>query len=104
MYMLNIFLIGYIHTNTNIGLLTKLFLWFRLVINPFGIRFRPLVSQIPNFVKALGAHFFELEQGTRILRAGRCSKVDCILFYTFRFLNIIFSFRKCRRAGPTTSC
>ncbi|MFS7995063.1 hypothetical protein Hanom_Chr12g01113621 [Helianthus anomalus] len=47
-----VFFIGYIHTNTNIGPLTKLFLWFRLVINPFGIRFRPLVSQIPNFVKA----------------------------------------------------
>ncbi|MFS8025056.1 hypothetical protein Hanom_Chr16g01470491 [Helianthus anomalus] len=40
------FLIGYTHTNTSIGL------WFRLVINPFGIRFRPLVSPIPNFVKA----------------------------------------------------
>ncbi|MFS7912612.1 hypothetical protein Hanom_Chr02g00131991 [Helianthus anomalus] len=64
------FLIRYIYTNTNIGLLTKLFLRFRLVINLFGIRFRPLVSQIPNFVKALGAHFFELEYGTRILRAG----------------------------------
>ncbi|MFS7983755.1 hypothetical protein Hanom_Chr11g00978231 [Helianthus anomalus] len=47
-----IFLIGYIHTNTKIGPLTKLFLWFRLVINLFGIRFRPLVSQIHNFVKA----------------------------------------------------
>ncbi|MFS7897045.1 hypothetical protein Hanom_Chr00s006641g01735141 [Helianthus anomalus] len=45
------FLIGYTHTNTNIGPLTKLFLWFRLVINPFGIRFRPLVCSIPNFVK-----------------------------------------------------
>ncbi|MFS8007036.1 hypothetical protein Hanom_Chr14g01256241 [Helianthus anomalus] len=45
------FLIGYTRTNTIIGLLTKLFLRFRLVINPFGIRFRPLVSQIPNFVK-----------------------------------------------------
>ncbi|MFS7934661.1 hypothetical protein Hanom_Chr05g00394251 [Helianthus anomalus] len=45
------FLIGYTHTNTNIGPLTKLFLWFRLVINPFDIRFRHLVSQIPNFVK-----------------------------------------------------
>ncbi|MFS7990131.1 hypothetical protein Hanom_Chr11g01055161 [Helianthus anomalus] len=48
----NYFLIGYIHTNTNIGPLTKPVLWFRLVINPFDIRFRPLVSQIPNFVKA----------------------------------------------------
>ncbi|MFS7998281.1 hypothetical protein Hanom_Chr12g01151821 [Helianthus anomalus] len=46
------FFIRYIHTNTNIGPLTKIFLWFRLVINPFGISFRPLVSQIPNFVKA----------------------------------------------------
>ncbi|MFS7962574.1 hypothetical protein Hanom_Chr08g00728251 [Helianthus anomalus] len=46
------FLIWYTHTNTNKDPLTKLFLWFRLVINPFGIRFRPLVSQIPNFVKA----------------------------------------------------
>ncbi|MFS7926913.1 hypothetical protein Hanom_Chr04g00302731 [Helianthus anomalus] len=47
------FLIGYIHTNTNIDPLTKLFLWFKLVINnPFDIMFRPLVSPIPNFVKA----------------------------------------------------
>ncbi|KAJ0860969.1 hypothetical protein HanRHA438_Chr13g0629351 [Helianthus annuus] len=27
----------YIHTNTNIGPLTKLFLWFRLVINPLAL-------------------------------------------------------------------
>ncbi|MFS7957602.1 hypothetical protein Hanom_Chr07g00668261 [Helianthus anomalus] len=45
------FLIWYTNTNTNIGPLTKLFLWFILVINPFGIRFRLLVSPIPNFVK-----------------------------------------------------
>ncbi|MFS8027034.1 hypothetical protein Hanom_Chr16g01493891 [Helianthus anomalus] len=46
------FLIGYTHTNTNVGPLTKLFLCFRLVINPFSIRFKLLVSPIPNFVKA----------------------------------------------------
>ncbi|MFS8024576.1 hypothetical protein Hanom_Chr16g01464831 [Helianthus anomalus] len=57
MYMYNNFLIGYIYTNTNIGPITKLFLWFRLVINPFGIRFRPLVCQIPNFVKPKGTFF-----------------------------------------------
>ncbi|MFS7917671.1 hypothetical protein Hanom_Chr03g00191891 [Helianthus anomalus] len=51
MYIYNIFLIGYTHTNTNICPLKKLFLWFRLVINPFDIRFRTLVSPIPNFVK-----------------------------------------------------
>ncbi|KAF5756851.1 hypothetical protein HanXRQr2_Chr17g0819701 [Helianthus annuus] len=45
------FLIGYTHTNTNIGPLKKLFLRFRLVINAFGIRFKSLVSPIPNFVK-----------------------------------------------------
>ncbi|MFS8007997.1 hypothetical protein Hanom_Chr14g01267531 [Helianthus anomalus] len=45
------YLIGYTHINTNTDSLTKLFLWFRLVINPFGIRFRPLVNPIPNFVK-----------------------------------------------------
>ncbi|MFS7909982.1 hypothetical protein Hanom_Chr02g00100941 [Helianthus anomalus] len=54
---INIFLIGYIHINTNIGPLKKLFLRFRLVINPFGIRFRPLVSQIPNFVRPKGTFF-----------------------------------------------
>ncbi|MFS7995776.1 hypothetical protein Hanom_Chr12g01121961 [Helianthus anomalus] len=47
-----IFFNRFTHTNTNIDPLTKLFLWFKLVINPFGIRFRPLVSPIPNFVKA----------------------------------------------------
>ncbi|MFS7905473.1 hypothetical protein Hanom_Chr01g00048121 [Helianthus anomalus] len=31
------FLIGYTHTNTNIGPLTKLFLWFRLVISPLAL-------------------------------------------------------------------
>ncbi|MFS8001785.1 hypothetical protein Hanom_Chr13g01194441 [Helianthus anomalus] len=36
MYMLNIF-IGYIRTNTNIGPLTKLFLWFRLVISTLAL-------------------------------------------------------------------
>ncbi|MFS8010120.1 hypothetical protein Hanom_Chr14g01293271 [Helianthus anomalus] len=46
------FLIAYTHINTNKGPLTKLFLWFRLVINPFGIRFRLLMSSIPNFVNA----------------------------------------------------
>ncbi|MFS8027312.1 hypothetical protein Hanom_Chr16g01497251 [Helianthus anomalus] len=45
------FLVGYTHTNTNIGPLTKLFLWFRLVIIPFVIIFRPLVCPIPNFIK-----------------------------------------------------
>ncbi|MFS7914841.1 hypothetical protein Hanom_Chr02g00158291 [Helianthus anomalus] len=45
------FLIGYTHAKTNIAPLTKLFLWFRLVINPFCIRSRTLVSAIPNFVK-----------------------------------------------------
>ncbi|MFS7913088.1 hypothetical protein Hanom_Chr02g00137591 [Helianthus anomalus] len=45
------FLIRYIHTNTNIGPFTKLFLWFRLVINLFAIRFKSLVSQILNFFK-----------------------------------------------------
>ncbi|MFS7930539.1 hypothetical protein Hanom_Chr04g00345511 [Helianthus anomalus] len=45
------FLIGYTHTKTNIGHITKLFLWFRLLINSFAIRFRPLVCPIPNFVK-----------------------------------------------------
>ncbi|MFS7993955.1 hypothetical protein Hanom_Chr12g01100231 [Helianthus anomalus] len=51
------FLIVYTHTNTNIGSHTKLFLWFRLVINPFDIRFKHFVSPILNFVKALG-HIF----------------------------------------------
>ncbi|MFS7980657.1 hypothetical protein Hanom_Chr10g00941901 [Helianthus anomalus] len=45
------FLVGYTRTNTNIGPLIKLFLWFRLVINPFVIIFRSLVSPIPNFIK-----------------------------------------------------
>ncbi|KAJ0467460.1 putative jacalin-like lectin domain-containing protein [Helianthus annuus] len=48
------FLIGYTHTNTNIGPFTKLFLWFRLCINPFAIRFRPLVNTIPNLVRPKG--------------------------------------------------
>ncbi|MFS7989226.1 hypothetical protein Hanom_Chr11g01044241 [Helianthus anomalus] len=55
--MKNIFLIGYTHTNTNIGHLRKLFLWFRLVINPFDIRFRSLVSPIPNSLRPNGTFF-----------------------------------------------
>ncbi|MFS8012725.1 hypothetical protein Hanom_Chr14g01324231 [Helianthus anomalus] len=46
------FLIRYTLANTNIGPLTKQFLWFRLVINLFGSRFRTLVSAIPTFIKA----------------------------------------------------
>ncbi|MFS7993381.1 hypothetical protein Hanom_Chr12g01093361 [Helianthus anomalus] len=38
-------LVGYTHTNTNVGPLTKLFLWFRLVINSFVIIF--MVAKVP---------------------------------------------------------
>ncbi|MFS7949342.1 hypothetical protein Hanom_Chr06g00570461 [Helianthus anomalus] len=78
------FLIGYTHINTNIGPFIKLFQWFILVINPFDIWFRPLVSPILNFVKDKGT-FFELEQGTRILRAGPANLSNIIPICTMKF-------------------
>ncbi|MFS7979977.1 hypothetical protein Hanom_Chr10g00933991 [Helianthus anomalus] len=44
-------LIGYTRTNTNIGPLTKLFLWFKLVINPLAL------AQYPISLKSNGTFF-----------------------------------------------